>query len=108
MYGDLGLPSRQDPPLGLIGVVQRRAEQYVWHQLGCRSCWRVVKLTTNRLRGSTPDFCKVYSLAFSSPEDTYKAAGMRQVVLGYILPVEKGEVALRTGRSQVLHLRAPA
>ena len=56
------------------------------------------RLYKRRLRGSTPDFCKVYSLAFSSPEDTYKAAGMRQVVLGYILPVEEGEVALRTGQ----------
>ncbi len=36
--GDPGMPSRQDPPLGLTYVVQRNAEQYVWHQLGCRSC----------------------------------------------------------------------
>ena len=36
--GDPGLPSRQDPPLGLAGVVQRNAEQYVWHKIGCRSC----------------------------------------------------------------------
>ena len=38
VYGDPGLPSRQDPPLGLSDVVQRTAEQYVWHQVGCRSC----------------------------------------------------------------------
>ncbi len=39
VYGDPGMPSHQDSPLGLTYVVQRNAEQYVWHQLGCRSCW---------------------------------------------------------------------
>ena len=28
----------QNPPLGLVDMFQRRAEQYVWHWLGCRDC----------------------------------------------------------------------
>ena len=61
------MPSRQDPPLGLTDVVQRRAEQNIWHQLGCWSCWKVIMFSINRLRGFTPDFCRVYSLAFPPP-----------------------------------------
>ena len=61
------MPSRQDPPLGLTDVVQRRAEQNIWHQLDFRSCWQVIMFTMNRLRGSSPDFCRVYSLAFPPP-----------------------------------------
>ncbi len=54
--GDPGMPSRQDPPLGLTYVVQRNAEQYVWHQLGCRSCRNSAWIQAAvRLRGSTPD-----------------------------------------------------
>ena len=59
------MPSRQDPPLGLTDVVQRRAEQNIWHQLDFRSCWQVIMFTMNRLRGSSPDFCN--SLAFPPP-----------------------------------------
>ncbi len=40
-YGVLGLPKRQDPLLGLADGVRRRAEQYIRHQSGCRSCRRV-------------------------------------------------------------------
>ena len=65
--GKTGMPSRQDPPLGLTDVVQRRAEQNIWHQLDYRSCWQVIMFTMNRLRGSSPDFCRVYSLAFPPP-----------------------------------------
>ena len=61
------MPSRQDPPLGLTDVVQRRAEQNIWHQLDYRSCWQVIMFPMNRLRGSSPDFCRVYSLAFPPP-----------------------------------------
>ena len=43
VYGDPGVPSHQNPPLGLSNVVQRRAEWYIWHQLGCRSCWKEIK-----------------------------------------------------------------
>ena len=39
------MPSGQDPPLGLTDVVQRRAEQNIWHQLDCRSCWQVIMFT---------------------------------------------------------------
>ena len=52
---DPGLPSNQDPPLFLAGVVQRIAGRYVRHQLGC-------------------SFCQVYSLAFPPPEGIRKAA----------------------------------
>ena len=40
-YGDPGLPGHQDPRPGLADVVQRNAKQYIWHQLGCRSCRKV-------------------------------------------------------------------
>ncbi|KAJ8044656.1 Neuromedin-U receptor 2 [Holothuria leucospilota] len=34
---------RKDPPLFLTDAVQRKAEQYVWHQLGCRSCRKEIR-----------------------------------------------------------------
>ena len=33
------------------------------------------KLTSSRLRGSTPDFCRVYSLVLSPPEDDPQGSG---------------------------------
>ena len=47
----LGCQRHQGPLLGLTDVVQRKAEQYVWHQLGCRSLpcsWRKPQLTASK------------------------------------------------------------
>ena len=65
------LPKRQDPPLGLSDVIQRKAEQYAWHQIGCR---KIGKLQSDRLRDSTPVFSfGVDSLGLSYPLGDHKA-----------------------------------
>lgn len=43
-YGDLGLPSQQNPSLGLTSVVQREAELYVWHLLCYMGYWQGVEV----------------------------------------------------------------
>ncbi|CAI5797732.1 Hypothetical predicted protein [Podarcis lilfordi] len=66
----------QDAPLGLADVVQRKAEQYIWLQLGCRNCRKeAYKVPSNCLWDSTLDLYGVYSLAFSSPKAVPQDSG---------------------------------
>ena len=62
VYGDLGVPCHLNPPLSLTDVVQRRAEQYIWHQLGCRSYQKDVKVDNPIPLGAT---LLVFSLRFA-------------------------------------------
>ena len=40
VYGDTGLPRYQYPPVCYTTVNQKSAEHDIWHQIGCRSCWK--------------------------------------------------------------------
>ena len=45
VYGDPEVPNHQSPLLGLVDVFQRRAEQEVWHRLGCKDCRKNTKVS---------------------------------------------------------------
>ena len=55
MYGDLGLPSRQDPPLGFVGVVQRNASNTFGTNLAAGAAGVSERAALVRLRGPSPD-----------------------------------------------------
>ena len=76
VYGDPEVSSWQITSLGLTDVVQRRAEQYIWHQLGWRSCQKEIKSwQSNYLRGPTPGSSLRFApVAFSMAGCGHKAA----------------------------------
>ena len=71
----LECPVARIPLSALLAGSNGSASQYSWCQRGCRSCRMMPHFSIIRLRGSTPDFCQVYSLAFPPPGGARKAAG---------------------------------
>ena len=73
-YGNPGLPKRQDPPLGLSDVVQRKAEPSPGIRSAAGVAGKIAKLQSDRFRGSTQVFSfGVNSLSLSYPLGDHKA-----------------------------------
>ena len=67
------LPKLQGPPLGRTDEVRTHGVT-LGAGMAAGAAGRKSRVTANRLRGSTPDFMSVDSLAFPVPKVVFKAA----------------------------------